>query len=175
MPQPVQSTYKVLRDKVLNRDIDESWITWAQEMMEAGFESINLYTLAGITKPYNQFELIELTDMVFKDLDLDYANSFVVIRDYVYFLIKKAIDDTSSYLSVLKEISNLYLELDMDIEYGDFDLLYFAKDDLAYSENQWYWPEANRENIDRIIKDRFRSFISDWDLESEKLEHFPKQ
>ena len=42
-------------------------------MMEAGYESINLYELAGTTRPYNQFELKELTNQIFKDLVLWYT------------------------------------------------------------------------------------------------------
>lgn len=97
MPQPVLSTYQILRNKVLNRDIDESWVNWAREMMEAGFESINLYELAGITQPYNQFELIELTNAVLKDLHLDYSDTSLVIRNYVYFIIKTSLDKADSY------------------------------------------------------------------------------
>lgn len=53
----VLSTYKILKAKAFNEDIDESWVDWAFEMMEAGYQSDNLYMLAGVTKPYNQFEL----------------------------------------------------------------------------------------------------------------------
>ena len=43
----------------------------------------------------------------------------------------------------------------MEKEYFDFYLLYFAKDDLTESENQWYWDGANRSNIDDIITEQF--------------------
>jgi hypothetical protein len=51
MKKPVLSTYKILKDKAFNADINESWVNWAIEMMEEGFESINLYELAGTTRP----------------------------------------------------------------------------------------------------------------------------
>lgn len=44
-------------------------------------------------------------------------------------------------------------------EYMDFYLLYFAKDDLNESENQWYWDVADRKNIDEIIKEKFQEYI----------------
>ncbi len=44
--------------KAFNDDIDESWVDWAIEMIEAGFQSDNLYTLAGITYPSGQLHLI---------------------------------------------------------------------------------------------------------------------
>lgn len=136
MPKPVISTYKILIDKTLNRDIDESWAIWAQEMIAAGFESINLYELAGITEPYNQFELTELTTMVLKDLDLDFSNRDCVVRDYAYFIIKTGMDDSGNYRSVLGELKDICIELDMKKEYMDFYSLHFAKDDLMESENQ---------------------------------------
>lgn len=58
----------------------------------------------------------------------------------------------------MREIKDIYLKLNMESEYSDFHLLYYAKDDLIYSEHQWYWPEANRQNIDAIIREQFLAF-----------------
>src|SRR5688572_9020785 len=99
MKQPVLSTNKILMHKSMNHIIDESWIDWAIEMMEAGFESENLYMLAGTTKPYNQFELQDLTTKVFKDLNLDYSDRDLIIKNYVYFLIKTTLNDPTTYLN----------------------------------------------------------------------------
>ncbi|WP_316822517.1 hypothetical protein [Pedobacter gandavensis] len=35
----VISTYKILMKKSINHDIDEAWVEWAREMMQAGYES----------------------------------------------------------------------------------------------------------------------------------------
>ena len=80
--QKVISTYRVLMKKAFNEDIDESWVEWALEMMEAGYESDNLYILAGLSKPYNHFELQELTDKVFADLNLDTSGKLLTISNY---------------------------------------------------------------------------------------------
>ena len=64
MQKPVLSTYKILKEKAFNANVDESWIDWAIEMMEAGYEADSLYQLAGTMKPYNQFELQVLTTQV---------------------------------------------------------------------------------------------------------------
>ena len=55
-PHKVVSTYRVLMKKAFNEDIDETWIDWAIEMIREGYESDNLYILAGINKPYHQFD-----------------------------------------------------------------------------------------------------------------------
>ncbi len=157
--QKVISTYRVLMKKSFNEDIDESWVEWALEMMEAGCESDNLYILAGITKPYNQFELQDLTDKVLADLNLETSDKFLTIRNYVYYILSTTINEPSKYLETLKEIKDICIGLDMEKEYMDFYLLYFAKDDLNESENQWYWDGADRNNIDEIIKEKIQNYI----------------
>jgi hypothetical protein len=77
-----------LFEKALNCDIDSYWIDWAIEMMEAGFESKHPNILAGMTQPFNQFELHDLTDKVLFELNLDYSNKYATIRNYVFYLIK---------------------------------------------------------------------------------------
>lgn len=88
----VLSIYKILKAKALNENIDESWIDWALEMMEAGYESPNLYMLAGETKPYNQFEMQKLTKKVLADLGLSYANRNEVLQNYTYYLITNSVN-----------------------------------------------------------------------------------
>ncbi|NRS90814.1 hypothetical protein HNQ02_003761 [Flavobacterium sp. 7E] len=46
----------------------------------------------------------------------------------------------------------------MENEYMNFYLLYFAKDDLRDQEYQYYWNDANRENIDQIITEYFKNW-----------------
>jgi len=151
--------------KSFNLDIDESWINWAMEMMEVGFENENLYILAGISKPYNQFELQELTTKVLAELNLDFTDQNLVIRNYVYYLISNSIYKTETYLVTLRELKNICLDLNMKHDYMNFYLLFFAKDDLREQEYQHYWNDANRENIDQIISDTFKN----WKTEYEKI------
>ena len=158
MKQRVLTTYKILKEKTFNSDVSESWIDWAIEMMKAGYESLNLYELAGTTRPYNQFELQALTNKIFKELNLDYSNKRQTLRNYVYFLLTANIDHPERYEKVLRELRDIYYELDMDSEYLDLALLCWAKDDLLYSDYQHYWEGANRENIDAIIKEQFELF-----------------
>jgi len=155
MREPVLSTYKILKAKAFNSDIDESWVDWAIEMMEAGYESDSLYQLAGTLKPYNQFELQVLTTQVLKDLQLDFSDKRKALKNYVYYLITSNLDKPENYYRVLGELRDIYYELDMDVEYQDLALLYWAKDDLLYADYQHYWEGANKGNIDTIIKDKF--------------------
>lgn len=166
MKEPVLSTYKILKEKACNADIDESWSDWAIEMMQAGYEAVTLYQLAGISKPFNQFVLQDLTNKVLKDLELDYSDKRKTLENYVYFLIKSNLDNSERYYEILKEFIDIYYELDMDNKFQNLALLFWAKDDLIYDEYQHYWDGADRTNIDKIIKEQFEIYIKQ--IENEK-------
>lgn len=152
----VLSTYRVLKSKAFDENIDEPWIDWAIEMVEAGYESEHLYILAGERPPYNQFVMQELTTKVLLELNLDYSDKSAVIRNYAVYLINSSINRPETYFETLQTLNNIYLELDRDPDYEDFSLLCYAKEDLSLAEVQWYWHDATRENIDRIIKNKFQ-------------------
>ncbi len=162
----VLSTYKILKAKAFNENIDETWVDWALEMMEAGYQSDNLYMLAGETKPFNQFELHELTKKVLEDLGFDYSDKDAVLKNYVYYLIANSVDHPETYYKTLRELKNICQDLDLDTAYMDFYLLYYAKDDLTVDEVQWYWDGANRENIDQIIQERFRKWMTEFEQQN---------
>ena len=61
-------------------------------------------------------------------------------------------------VNVLSIITEIYLEKDCESYLQDFAMLHWAYNDLAYSEQQWYWHGATRENIDAII----RQYFLDW-------------
>ena len=163
MNKPVLSTYRILMKKALDDFIDESWVDWAIEMMRAGFESDNLYMLAGILRPYDQIELQQLTDNVLKDLELNFTDKETTISNYACFIIKNSIASPDTYLQTLQELSDIYLNLDMASRYQDFYLLHWAKDDLIVSEHQWYWDGANRTNINDIIRKCFQEFLDEFE------------
>lgn len=165
MTKQILSTYRILKEKACNADIDESWAEWAIEMMQEGYEIESLYQLAGIYKPFNQFELHELTNKVLNDLNLDYSDKRKTLKNYVYYLVSKNFDKPNNYFEILKEFRDIYYELDMDSEFQNLALLYWAKDDLIYEDNQHYWDGANRANIDGIIKQEFETLKQKFETE----------
>jgi hypothetical protein len=154
----VPSTYKILADKVLGHSFDSSWTDWAVDMLRQGFDTEYLVILAGISPPFNQFELKSLTDKVLDELGLDYSDKEKTIKNYVCYLADEVLSNRLDAYKALRELRDLYNELNQPLDIQDFYLLYFAKVDLLGSENQWYWNGATRDNIDKIIRDRF----SEW-------------
>ena len=155
-----ESKYKaeILVVKALNRDINKIWVDWAVDMLMAGYDTEHLAILAGESEPFNQFEMQELTDKVLAELQLDYSDKDLTIKNYVCYLIDKSLDGELDNFKVLDILKDICIELDYEIYLYDFYSLYFAKEDLSHSENQWYWDGATRENIDRIITDYFRTW-----------------
>jgi hypothetical protein len=86
-------------------------------MMEIGYEIESLYPLAGISKPYNQFELHELTSKVLNDLRLDYSDKRKILKHYAYYLVCTNFDKPHNYFEILNELRDIYNELDMDYEF----------------------------------------------------------
>ncbi len=158
MLKPVESTPEILALKVLNRNFDMRWIQWALKMIKAGFETEYLLILAGESEPFNHFEMTDLTNQVFRELNFDYTNKSIIINNYVCYLIDLSLKGKKEVIEILRELKDLYVELDMDGRLSDFYLLYFAKDDLSESEHQWYWEGADRSNIDEIILNTFNKW-----------------
>ena len=155
----VSSTAEILTFKMLGRNVDKSWIDWAYDMLCAGFETESLLMLAGETAPYNQFELQPLTDKVFNELNLTWNDSEQVYRNYIGYLITMTLDGKMKPLNVLEIIKDLYIEDDYEPLLRDFYMLYYAYDDLTYSEQQWYWNGATRENIDDVTSKYFKEWL----------------
>jgi len=155
MKELVLSTHQILKNKVFNCDFDESWIDWAIDMIEAGFNSENLYTLAAASKPYNQQAL--------QDFNLSFANKNLVIKKYVYFIVTNAIYKTNSYFKALRELKDICISMQYDELYMPFYLLYFAKVDLAECDHQLYWDGADKTNIDQIITTQFAEWIAKYE------------
>lgn len=156
----LESTYEIIAWKHLDQSVDEKWSNWAVDMMMVGYETEHLIELAGIKKPYNQFELKELTDKVFEELNLDYTNQDKVVIDYVRYLAMEVLNENRELLKTLREIKDLCISLDYDSKIYDFYSLYFAKEDLNYDTVQWYWDGADRSNIDKICIDYLKKWIN---------------
>jgi hypothetical protein len=156
--KPVKTTSEILAFKALNRDIDKAWVDWAVDMLMAGYDTEHLTILAGESEPFNQFQMQELADKVLAELQLDYSDKDQTIKNYACYLIDKSLDGELDNFKVLGILKDICIELDYEKYLYDFYSLYFAKDDLSYSENQWYWDGAKRDNIEKIITDYFTTW-----------------
>ena len=156
--KPVKSTVEILAFKALNRDINKTWVNWAVEMLMAGFDTENLAILAGEFEPYNQFQLHDLTTKVLDELQLDYSNKEQTIKNYACYLIDQSLCKEVESIKVLDILKDICIELDYEKYLYHFYILYFAKDSLMDSDDQWYLDGADKNNIDKIIEDYFNNW-----------------
>ena len=164
MQSLVKTTSVILAYKALNRNIDKFWIDWAVDMLLNSFDTEHLIILAGISSPYDQFELQTLTDKVLEELGLDYSNKEEVIKGYVRYLIQTGTEEDlniTSLLKLLRELTDLYYELDYDSNLLVFFNLYYGLDDLQQDEVQWYVNNMDRSNMLSIVKNTFDQWLND--------------
>ncbi|MFN0292513.1 hypothetical protein [Pedobacter helvus] len=161
MIHSVKSTHAILAYKVLNYNIDQFWVDWAVEMLMNGYDTEHLVILAGISPPYDQFELHSLTDKVLNELHLDYGHKDQVIKNYVSYLLATTDFDhfnINEVLKALREIRDLYLVLDQAPSLRRFYCLYYGIKDLQHDTVQWYVDGMDRENMKEVVQQIF----SEW-------------
>ncbi|WP_222535421.1 hypothetical protein [Pedobacter polysacchareus] len=161
--KPIKYTAAILAYKSLNRDIDKTCIDWAVDMLMEGFDTEHLVILSGISPPYEQFELQKIADKALEELQLDYSDRDQIIKDYINYLSKEALNNQIEPLYALRLIRDIYLELDHEKSLQQFYLLYYAKYDLLDSENQWYIDGIDRSNIDSKIIEHFIEFAKHYE------------
>lgn len=157
----VKSTSAILAAKALNRPIDSSWVDWAIDMLEAGFDTEHLVIIAGLYEPFNQFQLHDWTEKALSELQLDYSDQDKTITNYASYLVESALNGEIESFKVLQILKNICIELDYKSDLYDFYRLFFAKDDLIYLDYQHYWDGADKENIDQVILDYFQKWRLD--------------
>jgi len=158
--KPIASTAEVLAFRVLNRFTSEVWINWAYDMLVIGFETEHLLILAGIEEPLDYFEMRKITNKVFCELNLDYADNDKVIAEYASYLANEGLTGKMEPVIVLDKLKDIYIELEYYRPLQHFYMLYFAKEDLKTSEDQWYVTGLDRSNIDQAINDYFKEWVS---------------
>ncbi len=154
----IDSTYEILYYKVNNGLFDERLVIWAIDMLEAGFDSEHLRILAGADKPYFHFYLNDILEKILKELNIEITDREKITDNYLYYMISQAIFGKETPFTVLKIFKDLCVSSDYEKKLMDFYLLYWAKGDLEYDTVQWYWPDADRSNIDKVILDYFKEW-----------------
>ncbi|WP_461790907.1 hypothetical protein [Pedobacter sp.] len=157
----VKSTHAILAYKALNYDIDQFWIDWAVLMLMNGYDTEHLVILAGISPPYDQFELHSLTSKVLNELHLDYSDKDQITKNYVsYLLATTDFDhfDVDEVLKTLRELRDLHLSLNNHM-LTDFYCLYYGVEDLQHDAIQWYVDGLDRGNIKEVVQRMFTEWL----------------
>ena len=155
------STKGILVARALNHEIDDCWIDWAISMRQQGHDTPHLRIFAGETPPYNQFELKEIADLTFTELDLDWSDDTKLVHQYAVELIKEMMAGEKTSDVVLGILKDIHVEMAYESNLLEFYLLFFAKDDLKHSDIQYYWDGADSTNIENIIFDYSEKWLEE--------------
>ena len=144
---------------LFEREINSSWVLWAVELIEAGYESTALYILAGESEPFNQFEMRALVKSVFVEIEFEQFESveFAIIS-YTAIQVCRFLDNQLTMDCFLKKVFELCLEHDTPSALFDFYTLYHAKNDLDKFGESSYWNEATSDNFEAVL----RTNCTDW-------------
>jgi hypothetical protein len=144
-------TTKVISfSEVPNFDTDDC-VDWALEMIFLGYDSPNLFILAGLQKPTNYFESIDYLKKALKELGIEILNGDKAVLSYASYFINK-IAEGEDIRQNLKKVYQYCQSRDYEKLVYDFYLLYWAWDDFDYGQEYTpYWEEANPLNIENIV------------------------
>ncbi len=161
MPSRAFSTEEIVALRKTGLAADQRFVDWAIDALVQGQDSPGLRILAGETAPFSHFEMQTLVDRTFRELGLTASPS---IQDALKTLAKRlarlVLAGEAERGTALQELRRYYVEFDASV-LQDFYLLSHALEDLQSEWHQWYWPEADRSNIDRVIDERFRALVDE--------------
>lgn len=138
--QKVPSTAEILIYKQQNFNINTQWKDWALEMLMAGYETENLFILAGEDIHCNPFEFTELTDKIFEELHLNEIDANSIITLYSLFIVKSVIQspDKNKVSAALNKLEQECINNEYNTFLYNFYLLSNAIDELKALGEQWY-------------------------------------
>jgi hypothetical protein len=145
----------------LNLTQSQELVDWATDAIVFGCDSKSLRILAGLQSPFDQDEVKRLFDASLKELGAEKLPTQLCLPIYIALILNEVLNNKLSKNEALRRLSNLCIQLNYDRQLMDFYLLYNAKSDLESETEQWYWPGANRSNIDEIINEYARQWLSD--------------
>lgn len=153
------STAQILSERSLQSTCDQNCVDWAIHLLESGHDSPVVCRLATMRPPHNHFELASLRDTVLDELGFSAITIDDAITMYASELISDALAGRSAMDGVLEQLKDMCVANDYQANIHDFYLLYFARVDLRSQGYQYYWPDADRSNIDTCTLDRMRLFL----------------
>jgi hypothetical protein len=152
-------TYEIQAGYILGLQVLPDWVDWAADAIVAGYDSENLRILAGLQPPFDDKEIDRLSRKAFDELNIVPLKRENCIPFYINSILHQNSDGKLTQKEALIKLRDLCLATNYEKPLMDFYLLYYALSDLETSEVQWYWKDANRENIAKTIEDYFQNWL----------------
>jgi hypothetical protein len=153
-------TYKIVANSEISDFNTDDCVDWAIEMVGVGNETEHILILAGLTKPTNYFETIKYLKTALSECGLSEKTGEDGIASYAFYYIKQ-IANSINVRANLAKVFKYNIETNYDKSVYDFYLLYWAWGDFDWGNTtQEYWPEATKDNIEKIVVDQAKKWIS---------------
>ncbi|MBL7784753.1 MAG: hypothetical protein JNM36_02510 [Chitinophagales bacterium] len=132
-------------------------VDWAVDLILQGKDSDNILMLASFSKPIDRAEIAPYLTNVLNELELEELNYESAILAITHYHLVEIMNDTAIryHLEILYE---LYLDYDEPL-LTDFYLLYLAWDDLENTGINYYFREADLNNIEAVVKKEAKEWV----------------
>lgn len=155
------STAQILAERALQVSCGRQCVDWAIGLLETGHDSLLVCRLSAHLPPHNHFELASLRDQILCELGLMDISIDDAITMYAAELLKAADNGQSDFDTAIAEVKDLCIANDYQSNIYDFYALYFARADLREQNFQYYYPDADRSNIDEVTRKRVHEFVAE--------------
>jgi len=154
------STIETAAKHILDLQDPQAWTDWATQALVEGFDSPSLRILAGLTPPFDWPEIERLSSKALAGLKVTALTEEQALNVWVACLLKQMLAGQLDRFSALEKLKELHLIRHYEPRLRDFYLLFYALEELNNGSDQWYWDGANPDNIDRIIDDYAKVWLS---------------
>lgn len=139
---------------------DSDCVSWAIGMLSSEQQSAALQMLAGLTSPYNSFEVSDLFDRAIRDLKLHPPEKDLGIRCYVTEVTQAYLIGKIPSADIIRELSQICIKLD----YPKYLMMWYDLDDalsdIEANEYPVTLPEAYNNDFDAIVKKKAEEFMT---------------
>lgn len=153
------TTARILADKACQRQCGQECVDWAVSMLEQGCDGHCIMMLAGLTPPFNHFEVARFRDRALQEIGAADITSPTSADAVVADMFRHELANEAELAAALEVAKDLYVAFDLPHSLRDFYLLHLAWDELKEHEEQFYWDGANRENVVSIVRAQASAFL----------------
>ncbi|MEG0851433.1 MAG: hypothetical protein RSH24_16330 [Flavobacterium sp.] len=141
--------------KFLNIDLIEDWVI---ELINLGYESEAIYTLACFYKPIDYDEIKPYLEAVFLELNLTTKNEEESQKSHIRYFLNKIVK-RENVRGNLKNMLHFYFEFAVDKDIVDFSVLQYVWDDLSAGEVNWYYKDLNLDTIEEEVIEKAEKWL----------------
>jgi len=159
----INRDFEILTDYILafdcvkyhNVDLIEDW---AIELINSGYESEAIYTLACFYKPINADKVQPYLEAVFAELNLTAKNEVESQKSHIKYFLNKVVKQ-KDVRSNLKKMLQCYYDFDVDKDIVDLSVLQYVWDDFVAGKENWYFKDLSLDNIEQEVIEKAKKWM----------------